>query len=158
MHAVFGDYYAGTATREDVATVLAPDVAWRVPGANAIAGNYHGVDEVIDYLTRRRDMAAGTFRMIPRDTLTGHGDHVGVLTDGVATIGGTEHRWSTLGLYRIGGDRIAECWLLPLDPTAFDEVWAVPTPDRAGPPATTNRPCDRAGSRPARPADRHDPP
>jgi ketosteroid isomerase-like protein len=124
MHAVLGGYYAGAATREDLAAVLAPDVVWHVPGANAIAGDYHGVDEVIDYFTRRRDLAAGTFRMTPRETLTGHGEHVGVLTDGIATIGGTERRWSTLGLYRIGGNRIAECWLLPLDPAAFDDAWA----------------------------------
>jgi uncharacterized protein len=125
MHAVLGDYYAGVASPEDVAGLLAPDVAWHVPGTNAIAGDYHGVDEVIDHFTRRRNLAAGTFRMTPRDTLAGNSEHVGVLTDGTVKIGGTERRWSTLGLYRISGGRIAECWLLPLDPVAFDEVWTV---------------------------------
>jgi len=47
-----------------------------------------------------------------------------VLTDGSANLGGTEHRWSTIGLYRIAGQRIAECWLLPLDPRAFDRAWS----------------------------------
>ena len=91
------------------------------PGA--IAGDYLGVDEILDYLARRRDIASGTFRMHPRETLTGDQGHAGVLTDGTATIGGVEHHWSTLGLYRFVGDRIAECWLLPLDPPAFDLVW-----------------------------------
>jgi hypothetical protein len=66
--------------------------------------------------------------MHPRDTLTGHSDHIGVLTDGTATIAGKDHRWSTLGLYRIIDGRIAECWLLPLDPDAFDAVWSPSTP------------------------------
>jgi uncharacterized protein len=125
MHTVLGDFYAGVASRADMAGLLASDVAWHVPGSNAIAGDYRGVDEVIGYFTQRRNLAAGTFRMTPRDTLVGGSEHVGVLTDGTATIGGIERRWSTLGLYRISRGRIAECWLLPLDPVAFDEVWTV---------------------------------
>jgi hypothetical protein len=66
---------------------------WVVPGDNAIAGTYRGTDDIA------------------------------VLTDGTATIGGTEHRWSTVGPYRIRDARIASCHLLPLDPRAFDAVW-----------------------------------
>jgi hypothetical protein len=33
-------------------------------------------------------------------------------------------RWSTVGLYEIAGDRIAACWLLPLDQAEFDRVWS----------------------------------
>jgi hypothetical protein len=33
------------------------------------------------------------------------------------------HSWSTVGLYRVRDDRIAECWLLPLDAAAFDAIW-----------------------------------
>jgi hypothetical protein len=59
-----------------------------------------------------------------RDLLTGDGDHLAALTDGAATIAGAERRWSTVGLYRVRAERIAACWLLPLDPAAFDEIWA----------------------------------
>jgi hypothetical protein len=38
-------------------------------------------------------------------------------------VGGVEHRWSTVGLYRLEGGRVAACWLLPLDQRAFDAVW-----------------------------------
>jgi hypothetical protein len=62
--------------------------------------------------------------MHPRDILTGSGDVVAALTDGTATIDGTEHHWSTVGLYRLRGDRICACWLLPLDPIAFDAIWS----------------------------------
>ncbi len=56
--------------------------------------------------------------------LTGDGDRVAVLTDGVAVLGGREQRWSTVGLYRLRGPRVAGCWLLPLDPVAFDRIWS----------------------------------
>jgi len=62
--------------------------------------------------------------MHPGDVLTGEDDRVAVLTDGTATIGGREERWSTVGLYRLAGERVVGCWLLPLDPAAFDRIWA----------------------------------
>lgn len=104
--------------------ILAADIAWHVPGANAIAGDYQGYDEVIAYMLRRRELAKGTMRMRARELLVGDKDHVASRTDGTATIGGIEHRWSTVGLYRITPSRILECWLLPLDAAAFDAVWS----------------------------------
>ena len=54
----------------------------------------------------------------------GDGEHLAVLTDGTATIAGTSHRWSTLGLHRLGADCVAVCWLLAPDQAEFDAVWA----------------------------------
>ncbi len=61
------------------------------------------------YFARRRDLAARSFRMHPGEVLVGDGEHVAVLTDGAAEIGGETRRWSTLGLYRIRDGRIAAC-------------------------------------------------
>ena len=125
LHAAQGAFYAG-ADGADAAlrALLHPAIEWHVPGRNAIAGDYRGVDAVMAYFARRRDHAARSFRMQPGDVLTGEDDHVAVLTDGTARIGGREERWSTVGLYRLTGGRIAGCWLLPLDPAAFDRIWA----------------------------------
>jgi ketosteroid isomerase-like protein len=123
LHAAQGDFYAGGA-EAPLRALLDPDIEWHVPGRNAIAGDYRGIDAVMAYFARRRDHAARTFRMHPGDVLVGEGDRVAVLTDGSATIGGRDERWSTVGLYRFAGDRIAACWLLPLDPAAFDRIWA----------------------------------
>jgi uncharacterized protein len=123
LHAAQAAFYAG----EDPAAirgVLTDDIAWHVPGRNAIAGDYHGIEAVLGYFTRRRDLANNTFRMHRRDILTGDGDTVAALTDGTATIDGVDQAWSTVGLYRVRDDRIAECWLLPLDPPAFDAIWS----------------------------------
>jgi ketosteroid isomerase-like protein len=123
LHAAQATFYSG-GSAEALHEVLTDDILWVVPGANAVAGEYRGFDAVLDYFARRRDLADRTFRMHPGDVLVGHDDHVAVLTDGTATIDGVEHRWSTVGLYRLRGDRVAACWLLPLDPAAFDAIWA----------------------------------
>jgi ketosteroid isomerase-like protein len=124
LHEAQGAFYAG-GPDEPLRAMLADDIVWVVPGRNAIAGEYRGVDEVMAYFARRRDLAARSFRMHPGDLLTGDGDRVAVLTDGTATIGGVERRWSTVGLYRLRGGRVAACWLLALDQAAFDAIWSV---------------------------------
>jgi ketosteroid isomerase-like protein len=122
LHEAQASFYAG-GPPEPLHDVLTDDVRWVVPGANAIAGDYRGIEAVIDYFARRRDLAARSFRMDPGDMLVGDGDHVAVVTDGTATIAGVERRWSTVGLYRLRGERVAACWLLPLDPVSFDAIW-----------------------------------
>ncbi len=123
LHEAQGAFYAG-GPDAPLRAVLHPDVEWHVPGRNAIAGDHLGIEAVMAYFARRRDHAARTFRMHPGDVLVGEGDRVAVLTDGSACIGGREERWSTVGLYRLAGGRVAGCWLLPLDPAAFDRIWA----------------------------------
>jgi uncharacterized protein len=123
LHEAQAGFYAG-GPADQLHEVLTDDILWVVPGDNAIAGEYRGIEAVLDYFDRRRDLADRTFRMHPGDLLVGEGNHVAALTDGTATIGGVERRWSTVGLYELRGDRVAACWLLPLDPTAFDAIWA----------------------------------
>jgi uncharacterized protein len=123
LHAAQAAFYAG-GPREPLHEVLTEDIVWTVPGTNAIAGEYRGRDAVIEYFTRRRELADRSFRMHPGELLVGDGDHVAALTDGTATIDGVERRWSTVGLYRLRGDRVAACWLLPLDAVAFDAIWS----------------------------------
>jgi ketosteroid isomerase-like protein len=123
LHAAQAAFYAGEDSTA-VHSVLTDDIAWHIPGTNAIAGDYRGIDAVLDYFARRRDLANKTFRMHPRDILTGDGDTVAALTDGTATIDGVDQAWSTVGIYRLRGDRIAECWLVPLDAAAFDAIWS----------------------------------
>jgi ketosteroid isomerase-like protein len=123
LHAAQAAFYAG-GPAEPLRDVLTDDIVWVVPGRNAIAGEYRGLDAVIDYFTRRRELADRSFRIHPGDLLVGDGDHVAVLTDGSATIDGIERRWSTVGLYRLSEERVAACWLLPLDADAFDAIWS----------------------------------
>lgn len=108
-----------TALRE----ILSEDVVWQVPGHSAIAGTYRGIDAVLGYFARRRDISACTLTLHCEDVMTGHGDHLMALTSGTADIGGRSPNWSAVGLYRVAAGRIASCHLLPLDPAQFDEIW-----------------------------------
>jgi ketosteroid isomerase-like protein len=88
-----------------VQALLTEEIEWHVPGENAIAGDYHGLDDVVDYFHRRRALTSNTLHLHPGEVLVGD-THVAVLTDGTARFDGIEHRWSTTGLYRLhGADR-----------------------------------------------------
>jgi ketosteroid isomerase-like protein len=120
LHQAQNEFYAGGHGAE-LCGLLTPDVIWTVPGQNLIAGNYRRADEVFRYFERRRQLAHRTFQMTRRDILVGTGNRVAALTDGSATINGGEQTWSTVGLYELAGERIARCWLLPLNQQAFDK-------------------------------------
>lgn len=122
LHHAQNAFYAG-GSGAALEHLLDPDVIWVVPGDNLVAGTYRGLAEVLDYFRRRRDLADRTFRMERRDVLVGEGTRIAALTDGFATVGDIDHQWSTVGLYDVVDGRVAACWLLPLDPQAFDAAW-----------------------------------
>lgn len=141
LHRAQGDFYSG-GPAQPLRELLTDDIRWSVPGDNAIAGTYSGIDAVMAYFHRRRELASATMEMHPGELLVGDGDHAAVLTDGTATIGGEERKWSTVGLYRFSGNRIRSCHLLPIDPEDFDRIWgalARPTSEDREPPPGRGR-------------------
>lgn len=125
LHRAQGRFYAGIGG-DELRELLSERVTWSVPGDNAIAGYYEGIDAVMDYFRRRRDLARRSLRLFRGELLTGEGDMVAAVMEGSATLGGREQRWSTVGLYRLDVHRVHACWLLPLDQAAFDRIWAAP--------------------------------
>jgi ketosteroid isomerase-like protein len=123
LHTAQNEFYAG-GSGAALEQLLAPSITWTVPGDNRIAGTYRGLEEVLDYFRRRRDLADRTFQVRRRDVLVGDGDRVAALADGFATIRGVDHQWSTVGLYDVLDRQITACWLLPLDQLAFDAIWS----------------------------------
>jgi [ribosomal protein S5]-alanine N-acetyltransferase len=115
-------FYAGEDVEEDLMRFLARDVAWHVPGRNAIAGDYAGREQVLAYFRARRDLAHRSFVITPRGTLSDAG-RVVHFADGEAVLDGQTRRWRTVGIFEVANGRIAECWLLPLDQAAFDAIW-----------------------------------
>lgn len=149
LHTAQNHFYAG-GDSAGLRDVLVDDVSWHVPGRNAIAGNYHGITEVLDYFRHRRELADRSFRLHPGDVLSGEGDRIASVTDGTALIGGVHRDWSTVGLYQVRERRIAACWLLPLDPRAFDAAWASRATLDSGPVSVSTqrvrpRHCDAQG-------------
>lgn len=102
---------------------LTENVVWHVPGRSRISGEHRGIDAVLAYFDRRRTMTDHSFRVTVHG-LSVIGDRVVQLAGGHAVRDGRELEWETVGVFRVEGDRIAECWLLPFDPDAFDAIWA----------------------------------
>jgi hypothetical protein len=122
LHRAQGSFYAGRGEGE-LRRLLSDRIRWHVPGRSAIAGHYAGIDQVMDYFARRRDLAGGSLRLHPGELMVGEGQLVASLTEGTAVFDGQAHRWSTVGLYRLARGQIEACWLLPLEPEAFDRIW-----------------------------------
>lgn len=122
LHRRQGEMYAGGAV-EPVLELLAEDIVWHVPGDSPIAGDHRGVNAVMEYFAKRRELASATMKMQPRDVLV-DGEVVVQLVDGTAELGGEEVGWRTVGIYRVAGQRLREVWLVPLDLDLFDRLWS----------------------------------
>lgn len=117
--------YRARADRDDrsLADVFADDIVWHVPGKNAIAGEYRGRDQVMEYVRRRRALVDDTFDVTVEDVLA-NDEHGFVIASGSALRDGKRLEWRAHGLYRFEHGRIVECWVLPEDQHAFDAIWS----------------------------------
>lgn len=122
LHRAQDAFHAGKADAE-LRRLLTDDVLWVIPGDNSIAGTYEGIDSVMTYFRRRRELADRSFRLHAREILVGDGELLAALTDGTALLGGVEHRWSTIGLYRFRDELVSSCRLVPFDQAEFDRIW-----------------------------------
>jgi ketosteroid isomerase-like protein len=122
FHLVQGGFLAGGDV-EPLLTLLSDDVVWHVPGRSSIAGEYRGREAVRGYFEERRARAASTFRVEIKAVLA-EGELVMQLADGTAERDGERGSWRTVGVFRVHDERIAECWVVPFDLYAFDEIWA----------------------------------
>ena len=105
------------------ALLLTRDVTWHVPGDNAIAGIYRGINDVLAYVQVRQRLSGGTFEMTIEDVVA-NDRHGFVVASGRALLGGRFQRWRAHGLYRFRDGQIAACWVLPEDQREFDRIWA----------------------------------
>lgn len=122
FHEALGRFYAG-GDIEAVRTMLVDDIVWHVPGRSAIAGDHVGKSHVLDYFQRRRQLGRGAFQVIVQDVLA-NDERAVLLAGGQAERGGRRIQWETVGIFGIEGGKIGECWLLPFDQYAFDEIWS----------------------------------
>lgn len=122
FHELQSAFYAGGPI-EPLVGLLAEDVRWHVPGRSAISGEYTGREAVLAYFERRRELARAAFRLEVREVVAA-GELVFQLVGGIVERAGETRSWETVGVLRVSGDRIRECWLLPFDQYLFDEIWS----------------------------------
>jgi hypothetical protein len=86
---------------------------------------------VLRYFARRRELASATFRIDVRGVLADDQRAI-ILAAGELEQRGELLTWRTVVMFRIADDRIAECWVLPYDQRAFDEIWSSAIAPRRG--------------------------
>ena len=64
LHRRQGEMYAGGSVASLV-ELLVGDIVWHIPGRRPIAGDHGGVDQVIAYFERRRQLSNATMQMCP---------------------------------------------------------------------------------------------
>ena len=75
------------------------------------------------YFARRRELADATFRIDVRGVLADD-DRSVILARGEVAHGGETLTWGTVGIFRVTEGKIAECWVVPYDQHAFDQIWS----------------------------------
>jgi ketosteroid isomerase-like protein len=108
--------------RATLERVCSADLVWHASGRGERAGEYRGLEVVLEYLAAIGD-GAQRFDSSFEDVLVGEG-LVAVL---FRVSGSRDDRVLDTGfilLFRFGGERITEVWSIARDQHAVDEFWA----------------------------------
>ncbi len=112
--------------RGDMATVtaaMAPDIRWHTNGRSAVAGTFHGIDDVMASLGRLAAESGGTFAAEVHDVLASD-DHVVVLGRVSADRNGRHLEDNYCHVFHVSGGLMTEVWVVNQDPYAQDEFWS----------------------------------
>ena len=107
---------------ETLASLIAEDAVWHVPGSTLISGEHRGRPAIFEYFRTTGELTGGSFQAELIDALASDTQAVAVAT---ATGGraGNAYDGSYL-LMRIEEGRIADVRLFNDDPDAFDSFWS----------------------------------
>lgn len=110
----------------DVPAVLArfaEDISWHIPGRSAVAGDYHGHEEVLGFFGKLLEVSGGTFKLEIHDIM-GNDDHVVALIKASAERDGRTHEFDTAHVWHVADGKATEFWALSTNPYEDDEFWA----------------------------------
>jgi ketosteroid isomerase-like protein len=106
-----------------VARSLADDIVWRVPGTNAMSGEYQGRDAVLQFLRQTLVLSGGSYRTELRYVVADDERAVAVYRARGEREGRTLDIDQAL-FCEINDGQIADVTAVPLDFPAFDAFWA----------------------------------
>jgi uncharacterized protein len=103
-----------------VETLIAPDVAWHVPGEHSMAGTIAGRDAVLRWLAQLRDLG---FWLVEHDVFASD-DHVCAISTMGAHRGSMDVQTRVVSIFRYHDGRQIERWFYPDDSDAWNEIFA----------------------------------
>lgn len=105
--------YVSAFARGDLETAgryLADDIVYHVGGRHPLAGDYRGIDNVVDFFKRRAQRTKGTFRITPHDLLA-NDTHGVALSEASAERDGETYSWKVITVYHVADGKVTECWI-----------------------------------------------
>jgi uncharacterized protein len=103
-----------------LATLIADDVVWHVPGAHSMAGQIRGRDALVAWLGQLR---AKGFWLTEHDVL-GNDSHVCALSIMGARREGLDVQTRVVSVFHYRDGRQVERWIHPEDPVAWEQIFA----------------------------------
>jgi ketosteroid isomerase-like protein len=103
-----------------IASLVAEDVVWHVPGDHPMAGDWEGRDRVLQLLSRLRSLA---FTLREHDVF-GDDDHVCALSYMGAHRDGLEVETRVVSIFHFRDGRQTERWFYPDDAVAWNRIFA----------------------------------
>ena len=107
---------------EAVRQMLAPDVVWRVPGHNPLAGEYRGPDGVLDYLVKVGERADEFSTTLVRTFVSDEG--AVVIHHAVGARGAKRLELDVMIMLLVRDGRIHLIQSVPTDQAANDRFWS----------------------------------
>ena len=104
--------------------LFADDAVWHVPGANAMAGDYRGRDEIIAFLRRTAELTGGTYRVELLWVVADDEHTVAVYRAQGVRDGGRSLDIEQALLVELREELWTDIRAQPLDQPAFDAFWS----------------------------------
>jgi uncharacterized protein len=107
---------------EALRNYVTPDIKYHIPGRNQVAGDFEGVDAVLEVFRRVAELSGGSYRVELHDVLADD-EHVVALAHQSASHGGKSLDDIYAHVFHVRYDKISESWLLFYDPYQGDEFF-----------------------------------
>jgi ketosteroid isomerase-like protein len=109
---------------EGLLSLFAADAVWHVPGANAMSGDYRGLEQILPFLRRTAELTSGTYRIELLWVVADHEHAVAVYRARGERDGGRALDIEQVLLIEVEDGRWVDIRAQPLDQAAFDAFWS----------------------------------
>ena len=112
----------GKGDMDTIRGLFDPNIVWHAPGRSQMAGDYRGVDEVLQQFGKVFEMTGGTFNLEIHDVLA-NDDHVTVLITARGERNGKKLEDHSVQVWHVKDGKATEQWLHSGDQYTADEFW-----------------------------------
>ncbi len=102
---------------------FAPDIRWHFPGRSPLAGDHHGMDQVMEFVGRLSGLSGGTHSIELHDVI-GNDEHVVALHTTRAERGGKKLEVNAAQIFHVRDGKVTEAWTQHADLYTVDDFWS----------------------------------